>query len=149
MIPLRLETRNITNTHLCDFISIRVRLPYQYWFRNAIILSVDWLNACKVVKNGNFINRFSTRTGLFFWSKSELSFIRLTITEFLNLFFLFWGHMLSSPNQFFWGFSELLTHLGEYPLTITEIWLLLVPWGQHFFGNISKVISSASPANPV
>ena len=47
-----------------------VPFPYQYWFRNAIILSVDQrFNACRIGRSGNFSLQ---QDWIIIWSKPEL-----------------------------------------------------------------------------
>ena len=112
----------------CDLVNVSP----QYWFMNAVILSVDqWFNACTVFRSGNF--RVVGRTGLLFGPNQ--SFLFLSKQQLFNFQSCF-----SFPEANCWAslasFSKL--SFGEIALwTVTEVWLLLVPLRATFPAEIS------------
>ena len=106
--------------------------PHQYWFRTAVILSVDqWFNACTVVRIGDL--RVSSRTGLLF--DPNQSFLFLSNQQLLNFLFCF-SFSEANCQATLSSFSKF--SFGEISVwTMTEVWLLLVPLKTTFLAKIS------------
>ena len=76
-----------------------VQFPYQCWFTNAIILSLDQrFNACRVGRSGDFSLQ---QDWIVIRSKPELFlFIKPKVVDFQYWLFLSWGQLLGFSNHF-------------------------------------------------